>query len=198
MRLFSLDRTLELTSTQKEDFEVISDEIRHVDTIVQNFLEFSRPPKLKMQEISPSEVVDLVLQLMRHRLESYEVTVRISRTQKLPQIQADPELLKEVLVNLIENACEAMKGGGTIHIHEEETSSPQTGKAILIRVRDTGPGVPTALREKVFQPFFTTREEGTGLGLSIAARIAEQHGGRLELEATVGSGASFVIALPIT
>ena len=79
MRLFSLGRTLELTDTQKEDFDVISEEIRHIDTIVQNFLEFSRPPKLKMQPISPSAVVDLALQLLEHRLKSYDVNVKVIR-----------------------------------------------------------------------------------------------------------------------
>jgi len=107
MRLFSLHRALELSPTQRDDFEVISEEIRHIDTIVQNFLEFSRPPKLKTQKISPSEVVDLVLQLLRHRLESYNVAATVSRQAPLPEIQVDPEQLKEVLVNLLENACEA-------------------------------------------------------------------------------------------
>ena len=73
MRLFSMGRTLQMTLAQKEDFEVISEEIRHIDTIVQNFLEFSRPPKLVMQSISPSTVVDNTLQLLAHRLKSYEV-----------------------------------------------------------------------------------------------------------------------------
>ncbi|PQP33377.1 histidine kinase, partial [Desulfobacteraceae bacterium SEEP-SAG9] len=82
-------------------FEVISQEIRQVDTIVENFLEFSRPPKLKMQPISPSTVVDAVIQLLEHRLKSYDVTIKINRKDLLPKIQADPEQLKEVLVNLV-------------------------------------------------------------------------------------------------
>ena len=75
MRLFSLNRSLKLSDTQKEDFDVISEEIRHVDTIVQNFLEFSRPPKLKIQSISPSVVVDQAIALLKHRLKSYDVEV---------------------------------------------------------------------------------------------------------------------------
>jgi C4-dicarboxylate-specific signal transduction histidine kinase len=99
MRLFSLERSLELSQTQREDFEVISEEVRHIDNIVQNFLEFARPPKLKIQSISPSEVVDMALQLLRHRLESYGVQVELDRQRNLPKIEADPEQLKEVLIN---------------------------------------------------------------------------------------------------
>ena len=197
MRLFSLNRALELSPIQRDDFEVISEEIRHIDTIVQNFLEFSRPPKLKTQKISPSEIVDLVLQLLQHRLESYNVAATVSRQATLPEIQVDPEQLKEVLINLLENACEAMEGGGAIVIHEEEGFREPYGAAVVIRVSDTGPGIQTPIREKVFQPFFTTREEGTGLGLSIACRIMEGHGGSLELISERGEGTTFIITLPV-
>jgi C4-dicarboxylate-specific signal transduction histidine kinase len=79
MRLFSLGRTLQLEGSQKEDFEVISEEIRHIDDIVQNFLEFSRRPRLRIQYVSPSDIVDMTIQLLHHRLRSYDVSVRIER-----------------------------------------------------------------------------------------------------------------------
>jgi len=198
MRLFSLGRTLHLSPDQRDDLSVISEEIRHIDTIVQNFLEFSRPPKLKMQQISPSEVVDMVLQLLRHRLESYNVDVEVRRKHgPLPEIQADPEQLKEVLVNLLENACEAMNGGGTVVITEEEVRGRPSGPLAIIQVADNGPGIEASILEKVLNPFFTTKEEGTGLGLSIASRIIEEHGGTLRLSFKEGEGALFVITLPI-
>ena len=115
MRLFSLKRSLAMSQSQQEDFEVISEEIRHIDTIVRNFLEFSRPPKLKMQQISPSAVVDMALVLLRYRLESYGVEVKLIRKDRLPEIWADPDQLKEVLVNLVLNACEVMVNGGRHH-----------------------------------------------------------------------------------
>ncbi|OQX62966.1 MAG: histidine kinase [Desulfococcus sp. 4484_242] len=198
MRLFSLGRSLQLSETQRDDFSVISEEIRHIDTIVQNFLEFSRPPKLKMQWVSPSEVVDLVLELLRHRLESYNVEVSVRREYgPLPEVQGDPEQLKEVLVNLVENACEAMHGGGAIVITEEEIREGPLDSTVVIRVADNGPGIKEAILGKVMQPFFTTKEEGTGLGLSIARRIIEEHGGTLAVESQEGAGAVFVITLPI-
>lgn len=198
MRLFSLERTLNLSDPQKDDLEVISEEIRHIDTIVQNFLEFSRPPKLKMQRISPSIVVDSAIQLLSHRLKSYDVRIKVLRDQPLPEIQADPEQLKEVLVNLVVNACEAMGYGGSIAISEAVTPIQASETAVVIRIRDSGPGISESIRDNIFQPFFTTKEEGTGLGLSIAARIIDEHQGRLEASSAEGQGAVFTIKLPVT
>jgi signal transduction histidine kinase len=198
MRLFSMQRTLRLADGQREDFEVISEEIRHIDSIVRSFLEFSRPPKLAMQRVSPSDVVDTTFNLLRDRLGSYGVRAEIRREGRLSEIWADPDQLKEVLVNLMVNACEAMgAGGGQIVIREEQAESQGSGRSVILRVEDTGPGIPESIRDKVLQPFFSTKEEGTGLGLSIAARIVEEHGGRLELISRGEGGASFAIALPV-
>ena len=196
MRLFSLNRSLKLSDAQKEDFDVISEEIRHIDTIVQNFLEFSRPPKLKIQRISPSIVVDQAVQLLQHRLKSYDVAVTVERERNLAEIDADPEQLKEVLVNLIVNACEAMEKGGCIVIREQESADASNSRMAVIRVSDNGPGIPESIRHKVLQPFFTTKEDGTGLGLSIAVRIIEEHHGQMVLESDPG-GTTFIISLPI-
>jgi len=198
MRLFSLDRSLDLNPQQREDFQVISEEIVHIDSLVQSFLEFSRPPKLRMQMISPSEIVDLALKLMTHRLESYQVSVQVERHERLPVVQADPDRLKEVLVNIMVNACEAMKGGGAIVIREEETLDASLGQVAVVRIRDNGPGIEEGFRARIFEPFFTTKEEGSGLGLSIAVRIVEEHGGRLNLESRKGQGAEFSLILPVT
>ncbi len=196
MRLFSMERSLALSTSQKEDFEVISEEIGHIDTIVANFLEFSRPPKLKMQKISPSDSVDMALQLLKHRLESYDVKVELIRENRLPEIQADPDQLKEVLVNLMVNACDAMVNGGHVTIRETIQILEQEGIVLIIELIDNGPGVPQSIQGKLFQPFFSTKEEGTGLGLSIAQRIVEEHGGWLELNSIEGKGATFRINLP--
>ncbi len=198
MRLFSLKRSLAMSASQREDFEVIAEEIKHIDTIVRNFLEFSRPPKLKMQRVSPSDVVDMALVLLRYRLESYGVEAKLIRKQRLPEIWADPDQLKEVLVNLVLNACEVMVNGGVIVVQEEEKRESPLGPAAVIRVSDNGPGIPESIRDKIFQPFFSTKEEGTGLGLSIASRIIQDHGGRLELESTAEQeGTTFTITLPL-
>jgi len=198
MRLFSLERSLDLSPGQREDFEVISEEIRHLDTIVRNFLEFSRPPKPKLQHVSPSDVVDMTLVLLKHRLETYGVDVRLLREQPLPPVDADPEQLKEVLVNLILNACDAMGENGRIEIAEESGFMDPLGRVAILRLTDSGPGIPQDIVDRVFQPFFSTKEEGTGLGLAIAKRIMEEHGGYIHIRpGDRGQGASFVLVLPV-
>ena len=131
------------------------------------------------------------MQLLSHRLKSYDVAVTVIRDSLLPEIEADPEQLKEVLVNMIVNACEAMEQRGNIEIMEHKGD-----KTIFIEIRDNGPGIPEPLREKIFQPFFTTKEDGTGLGLSIATRIVEEHRGRLSVSSNEGRGTVFTIILP--
>ncbi len=196
MRLFSLKRALDLEPVQEEDFEVIAEEIRHIDTIVQNFLEFSRAPRMKFQATSLSIVVDHTLQLLKHRLNSYDVRVRLVREKILPEVEADPEQIKEVLVNIIINACEMMSGGGEITIREAVLDHP-LGKAASISLSDTGPGIPEQVQAKLFDPFFTTKEEGTGLGLSIVKRIIAEHRGTIDLVAGENRGATFIIRLPV-
>ncbi len=207
MRLFSLERSLKLNQIHQEDFTVISEEIRHIDNIVRNFLEFSRRPKLRVEPVSPSDVVDQALNLLSHRLESYGVRTRLDRPVRLPKAQVDPEQLKEVVVNLMVNACEALAtvsdgtatspgaGKGRIIITESQADNPESGPVLVIKIKDNGPGIPEDIKEHVFEPFFTTKDEGTGLGLSIATRIIEEHGGRLDLESEPGQGAAFVISL---
>jgi signal transduction histidine kinase len=196
MRLFSLERSLDLDAIQKEDFEVISEEIRHLDTIIRNFLEFSRPPKLKTQRVSPSEVVDMTLQLLHHRLDSAGVEVRILRKTPLPAMEIDPERLKEALINIVMNACDAMTAGGELRIAEEMGIMEPQGEVAMLRISDSGPGIPDEISDEVFQPFFSTKEEGTGLGLAIAKRIMEEHGGWLHLTRSEGGGATFVLVIP--
>ena len=197
MRLFSLNRSLKLDREQEEDFQVISREIGQVDTIVQNFLEFSRPPRLSMQKESPSTVVDRVLQLLSHRLRSYEVDVRVHRKVLLPEIICDPEQLKEVFVNLVENACNAMNGGGCLTILEECKPCDQGGGAIHIHFEDEGCGIAEDALDQVFQPFFFFLDEGTGLGLPICERIVENHGGWMKVTSTLGQGTRFTVSLPL-
>jgi len=196
MRLFSLSRNLELSEVHKEDFEVVSEEIGRIDTIVQNFLEFARPPKIRMQICQCSEVVDSVLQILKHRLQAFSIRVKHDVDGEIPPVHADPERFKEALMNLVINACEALETGGTIVI-AEEVRMEGGSRMLAVEVRDDGPGVMESVQDKILQPFFTTKEEGTGLGLSIVAQIVREHQGRLEVSSTPGKGASFTIVIPV-
>ena len=132
-----------------------------------------------------------------HRLKSYDVTVEVIRKKPLPEINADPEQLKEVLVNLIVNACEAMVRGGLITINEKEAADTHLGRAVILEIGDNGPGINESLISKIMEPFFTTKEEGTGLGLSIVARIIEEHKGFIDIKSKEGEGTTFIITLPL-
>jgi signal transduction histidine kinase len=197
MRLFTLERGLQMTPTQKEDLEVISEEIRNIDTILRHFLEYARPPKLKMQLASASDVVDMTLQLLKYRFDAYQTRVVIERTQRLPEIRIDTDQVKEALVNLMVNACEAMGEGGMIRIIEQTGVRQAIGESVLIAISDDGPGIPAGLHEQIFEPFFSSKEEGSGLGLSIAKRIVEEHGGQIHVQSKEGVGVTFLIALPL-
>ena len=196
IRLFSLGRSLRLGDEQREDFEVITEEIAHIDSIARNFLEFSRPPKLVMQDADVGDVVQSALTLMRHRLDSYGVEAKLMREGEVPRVNADPDQLKEVLVNLIVNACEAMPGGGRLDIRVEGGSINPPGAVAVIRLSDDGPGIPRSILDEVFEPFFSSKEEGTGLGLPIAKRIVEEHGGWITVKSQEGQGTTFVLTLP--
>lgn len=197
MRLFTLEKSLNMTETQREDLGVISEEIRHIDKILRNFLEYARPPKLELQMDSPSETVDTALQLLQHRAELNRTNVHLHRVQKLPGIPIDKDQLKEVMVNLLVNAMEAMGEDGDIYIHEHVGNGSTCGNAVLISFRDTGPGIPEERFEDIFQPFYSSKEEGSGLGLSIAKRIINEHGGDIRVRSEAARGAVFTIELPL-
>lgn len=196
MRLFSLSRSLHLDEVQAEDMQVIADEINRIDTIVQNFLEFARPPKLRLEVCQLSQIVRSVLALLEFRLKKYDVTLNYNEEPTLPALFIDADRIKEALVNLIINCCEAMGSGGRIDMSASiEKDAPF--KSILISVADNGPGIPKELIDKVTVPFFTTKEDGSGLGLSIVKRIVKEHQGRLEISSTPGAGTTCRLILPI-
>ena len=197
MRMFSLTRSLSLSEVQNEDLQVIADEITRIDRIVQNFLEFARPPKLRLAPCRLGEIVASVLTLLEYRLKSYGVEVRHQACPQLEAVLVDADRIKEALVNLLINACEAMTGGGAIDIVEGLEDDGELGPVATLAVCDNGPGIPDALLDKVTTPFFTTKEEGSGLGLSIVARIVREHRGRLEIGASSGGGAQCTMKLPL-
>ncbi|MGD9825644.1 ATP-binding protein, partial [Desulfobacter sp.] len=196
MRLFSLGRSGKLSFGQKENISVISTEIGQINKILENFLEFSRPPKLTMKKQSPSQVVDNTLRLLEQRLKSYGVTVHLVRSEPLDEVLLDAGQLKEAMANIIINACEAMEKGGSITITETMDSINKNRDTAVIRIQDSGPGIPASIQNEVFNPFFTTKDEGTGLGLSICFNIISEHGGCLMLDSQEGQGTCFTITLP--
>jgi signal transduction histidine kinase len=112
----------------------------------------------------------------------------------LPPVLADPNLLHQAFLNILVNARQAMAAGGRLTV--ETRLVPGNGRPVHVRIADTGVGIPPDHLPRIFQPFFTTKAQGTGLGLAIAARVVEEHGGRITVESAVGRGTAFTIALP--
>ena len=198
-RLFTQQELLRPGTPEQEDNQFISDEISRLDRIIKDFLLFARPSEPKLAFIRATaplrEIVGLLgPELARKRLEL--------KTEFLadPQIQADSQQLKQVLLNLVNNAAEAIGSAGVITLRTRTVPGSRLrreGALVALEVEDTGKGIPPEVRPRLFDPFFTTKEAGTGLGLSIATRIVEKHGGRLEYETELSRGATFRVLLPI-
>jgi signal transduction histidine kinase len=167
-------------------------EVRRLNTIVEQFLALARPlpltPATFALDTVLHEIADLVAPQARHA----GVTVRVAIAGVLPAVTADRDHVKQVVLNLVLNAVQAIGGEGTVTI-----GAVSVRDAVVITVEDTGPGVAAEVRGRIFDPYFTTKRSGVGLGLTIARRIAEAHGGRLDLEDRPGPGACFAFTLPL-
>ena len=132
------------------------------------------------------------MELAAHAVGKRPIELRKEISADLTVIECDPELLKQVLLNLIINAIQATPGSGEVLV-----SAGRRNDCLSIEVRDEGCGIGGADRDRIFDPFFTTKENGTGLGLSVAHQIVEQHGGILKAEANPGRGMTFSVSLPL-
>ena len=117
--------------------------------------------------------------------------------EHLPPVMADADQLKQVLINVLDNAVEATNEDGEIQITIDTGCEPDDRSMVVVRVQDTGRGMPQDVRERIFEPFYTTKDDGTGLGLCIAAQIMARHGGRLVLESSTRRGTTFAVWIPI-
>lgn len=210
LRLFSLEQGLDLNDEQSDDFQAIGEALRQIEGSTSNFLEFARRPRLSMRAISPSDIVDSTLRLLRPRLESLGVELRLEREGRLAEVAADPEQLQEAIVNIIVNACEAISEAPEvpgvaprIDITESQGIVNPIGAAVVIKIADNGPGIAQGMQDEIFTPFFSTKKDGTGLGLPIAKEVLEEHEGWLHMTSVQGktpespSGTTFVLVLPV-
>ncbi len=188
-----LQRNANLEPKHKECVEIINKESQRLNRLLTDFLDFARPRTPECQPIDVNALLDSVLKLAAHGIDMEGIHLRRDAGVPVPQIEGDPEMLEQMLLNLVMNAIQAMPGGGEIVV----SAALHQGK-LLIRVRDQGCGIDAALRDKIFDPFFTTKESGTGLGLPVAHQIVEQHGGILTAEPNPDAGMTFSVALPTT
>ena len=170
---------------------ILRQEIRRLDSLVGDFLLFARTDRMQYRDARLDVLIDEVIQLLKPEAATNDVELEHSHGDApLPYMQMDAEKMRQVLINLIRNAIEAMPEGGTVTVE----SGLAEGQAHIV-VRDTGPGLPQGL--DVFQLFVTTKPKGTGLGLAIAQQIVLQHGGDIAAGSRPGEGAAFTISLPL-
>jgi signal transduction histidine kinase len=175
----------------KELVGVIREEVKRLDNLVGDFLQFSRSNRVQFRPTALDALVDEVVRLLRPEARASGVSLRRQRIgESIPDLRVDPEKMKQVVINLVQNAIEAMPQGGVATVE----SGLVDGRAALV-VRDSGPGLPEGL--DVFQLFVTTKAQGTGLGLSIAQQIVLEHGGEIAAASEPGKGATFTVSLPI-
>ena len=198
-RLFTQQKALAPGSRERTDAEFIGKEIDRLEKIVSDFLRFARPVEPERVPLSAANLLHQVRQLMAPQLRASSIDLTVERAAET-RVLADPEQLKQVLINLVQNAAEALSKGGMIKLRAVESQIPLGGRmrdVLIIEVEDNGTGIPPEVQKRLFDPFFTTKPSGTGLGLSIAARIVERHAGALRFQTAVNRGTTFGVVLPV-
>jgi signal transduction histidine kinase len=181
---------------RREDLVTILEESKRCKRIVRGLLDFSRPPVLGIVPTQINEVISRTVDAARSQRIFRLVEVSLSLSPDVPEITADPDRLRQVFMNLLLNAVQAMPEGGKIVV---STGYDKDGGLIKAAFRDTGMGIPQEDQKKVFEPFYTTKRpgEGTGLGLAICERLLEEHGGTVEVISEAGKGSVFTVTLPV-
>jgi two-component system, NtrC family, sensor histidine kinase HydH len=173
--------------------QVISREIRRLLGILDGFSTYSKRPKLNKRKCDLKKEIDTLLDLIEPDASERNVVIRSDVCPELPFIECDSEQIRQVLLNLILNAFQAMPTGGDISIH---VSFDEIRGQIVCNVRDSGTGIDPRHSQEIFEPFFTSKHEGTGLGLPIARKIIQEHGGEIVLAGTGSDGTTIQITLP--
>jgi signal transduction histidine kinase/putative methionine-R-sulfoxide reductase with GAF domain len=191
--IHSLTENLPTKISCREDLKVIEEEILRINEIVDQFLRFARPASPLFEKMDLLPIFEEILQLLRPQMERGKITVK-KEFEPLPLITVDKEQIKQVILNLLMNAIQAMPAGGELSIKGRFSKD---GYWVELTIQDSGLGIPPEDMDKLFNPFFSTKEGGMGLGLSIAHRIIDQHHGKIEVESHPGNGTLFTISLPV-
>ncbi len=187
-----LERNRGTPERRAEFLSIIKKETRRLNRLLSALLDFARPRPPRVRPVHAGELFDQVLALVAHTGEREGIRFRVEAAAGLPPVEADPEQLQQVVINLVLNSIQAMPEGGTITL-----GAAVDGDRFLIRVTDEGRGIPESELDKIFDPFYTTKPNGTGLGLAVVHQIVEQHGGTIRAARNPGRGMTFTILLPL-
>lgn len=172
--------------------EVIEAEIHRLDRVVQTLVDFSRPVELQLREQDLRQVIGDVLALSNEELSTRDVKLETSLPEQPVVANVDADLLKQAVLNIIQNGAQAMPEGGRLRVTLEDDK-----KNAVLRITDEGAGIPDEIRDKIFDLYFTTKSEGSGIGLAMTYRILQLHHGGVEVESNVNRGTEFVLRIPL-
>jgi signal transduction histidine kinase len=192
--LYSLhlkDKSSNFSENQTYLVDKIVDTIKHLNSRVEQILGFARPVSLTLSAGNLNQIVSDVLDLLRPQLTANNVAVRLSVDEQPAYAMLDEASMRGALMNLMLNAIEAMRNGGMLSIAVDHT-----GESLRLEIADTGPGIAADEAKKIFEPFYTTKEQGLGHGMPYAKKVIEQHGGTVSLNSRPGEGTTISIVLP--
>jgi len=172
--------------------DVLDEEIRRLDRVIQGFLKFTRPEELKLVSLTLGELLGEVLRLVSGEADMSGVQIVTDVPEELPPVHGDRELLQQAILNLMLNACEAMPDGGALRVTTRRSSDGQ----LVLDIEDTGVGIASEDLPKIFDLYYTTKSGGSGIGLSLVYRIIQLHDGEVSVTSSPGEGTRFTIKLP--
>jgi PAS domain S-box-containing protein len=199
LRIESLLEQFPEEDPKRKILEIVQQENKRMGNLVANLLQFSRRSREEISTVDVRQEAIGALDLVQHHLRKRQITVVQELAADTPVIYADRQKLRQVFLNLLTNASDAMPQGGTLTVRSQPDTLEDGTSAVRIEVADTGLGIPREHLDKVLDPFFTTKEEGhgTGLGLAICRRAVEEHRGTIRIDSEVGRGTTVILVLPV-
>jgi len=183
----------EIDPDTRRHMDVIGNEIRRLDRVVQTLVDFTRPVELRLTELDMRKLVDEVATLASPEAEQHNVHIQRENSPEPLPVRIDADLVKQAVLNIVINGVQAMPEGGHLYI-----GTRREGEGVLIMVRDEGPGIPAEIRDKIYNLYFTTKKGGSGIGLAMTYRVVQLHNGSLEFDSVEGHGATFYLRFPMT
>ena len=196
--LYLVEQDMPPDAPQRHFLTIAQNELGRIARIITRMRDFYRPARDELELTEINDLLAETIELVQTHLRHGHVTVTASFCPNLPPLVAHPDQLRQVFLNLMLNACDAMPNGGQLHISTElSCRNERDERWVVIAVRDTGVGINPEHMPHLFEPFYTTKPQGTGLGLAISAHIVTQHGGHIQVESTPGVGSTFTVLLPV-
>jgi len=199
--IYGIMNTLELLKTEvppeskrRRILELSLSETQRLAEMLRNMLSFSKPEEEKRRPVNINELVEGILLVMEKQMREANITLATFFDDGIPEVMASTNQMRQVMLNVIKNAKEAMPKGGTLTVR-----TARENNNVVIHIQDTGTGIPEGIRDRIFEAFFTTKSKvkGVGLGLSVCYGIIRDHGGEIKVESEEGKGTTFTIRLPI-